>query len=65
VFRRALRFGLVFLGALVLVAGLAWGVGFSGPATAEPLARRDLFLAMLTLGVLAIAVLGFDMREWF
>jgi len=62
---RALRFALVFLGALVAVAGLAWAVGFLPPDAGEALPRRDAFVGILTLGVLAFVAYGFDLRDWF
>ena len=63
--RRAMRIVLVVLCAIVMVAGLAWAVGFEGPAAGQAIPRRDLFVAMLTLGVMAIAMFGFDLRDWF
>lgn len=63
--RRFLRIGILLLAALVMVAGLAWAVGFSGPTPESALPRRDLFVAMLTLGVLCLALFGFDLRDWY
>lgn len=62
--RRILRIALIFLAALVMVAGLAWAVGFEGPTAAKALSRREAFVGILTLGVLAFAAIGFDLREW-
>lgn len=63
--RRALRLALVALVASAAALGLVWVVGFSGPAPGEAVPRRELLLAMLTLGVLGLAAYGFDLRDWF
>lgn len=63
--RRAFRIVLVVLGAIALVAGLAWAAGMEPPSAEKAIPRRDLFVAMLTLGVMALAVYGFDLRDRF
>ncbi|HUR67691.1 MAG TPA: hypothetical protein VM370_00465 [Candidatus Thermoplasmatota archaeon] len=63
--RRVLRIGLIVLLAVVMVAGLAWAVGFSGPAPGAGLSRRDAFVGLLTLAMLSLAMFGFDLRDWF
>ena len=65
VVRKVLRFALVFLAAIVMVAGLAWATGFSGPTPGKALSREEMLVGVLTLGVLAFAAFGFDLRDWF
>lgn len=67
--RRALRFFLIAVGAVVLVAALWAGPSVMAAAlpntsTAGALSRRELLLGMLCLGVLSMAAFGFDLRDW-
>lgn len=60
--RKLLRVTLVLVAAVVAVAGLAWS---ARPAPERVLAREELLVGALTLGVLALAASGFDLRDWF
>lgn len=67
--RRALRLFLIALGALTLVAALWHGPSIMAAAlpntpTTGALSRRELLVGLLALGVLAMAALGFDLRDW-
>lgn len=62
---RPSRVALIAVVALVVVALVAWAAGFSMPAASSALSRRELFLGMLTLGLLSVALFGIDLREWF
>lgn len=49
----------VFLLALLWPGGI--NAATAGPGTED---RRMLFVSMITLGVLGLALYGFDLREW-
>ena len=62
--RRPVRLALVVVGAIAGVAVLAAGFFLLPDTNAERLSRRDMTLGLLTLGVLAMAAFGFDLRDW-
>ena len=68
---RKVRIAILAVGGLV-IAGLAVWLSTAGgglpAATTAPrsgLSHKEALLGLLTLGVLALAAYGFDLRDWF
>lgn len=56
----------VLVAGLLAVTAAAWFLGFfTTSAGAEGLSRKEMLLGILTLGVFAFAIYGFDLRDWF
>lgn len=68
---RKARVAILLVGGLAIVALSAWmlvahgGLPAATTATRTGLSKREALLGMLTLGVLALAAYGFDLRDWF
>jgi hypothetical protein len=69
--RKAARFAVIVVGATAIAFAMLWVVSGSGVAaartggTSSGLSNREAFVGLLTLGVLSLALFGFDLRDWF
>lgn len=69
--RTGARWALIVGGAVVLAGAILAGMGgavampAAATATSTGLSHREALAGLLTLGVLALALFGFDLRDWF
>jgi hypothetical protein len=75
--RKNARVAVIVAGGVALAAALAFAVGSAGGFAAPEgdkvegsaaeggLSHREALVGLLTLGVIALALFGFDLRDWF
>lgn len=74
--RKGARWAVIVVGGIALASVLAlaaWATGgLAAPVDETPaaavhggLSHREALVGLLTLGILALALFGFDLRDWF
>lgn len=67
--RKGARLAIILAGAVAIAAAGFWLLGGDVSAAATQgasggIEHREALVALLTLGIIAIALYGFDLRDW-
>lgn len=66
--RKGARVAIILAGAVALAAAGFWLMGGDVSAATQGksggIQHREALVALLTLGIIAIALYGFDLRDW-